>query len=134
MDAITSVIFDVAASQTGGSGHATPNSTTIFDVAQFEKVYNKQPSGSVPEAVHSVSSVENQGLAAAIESLKLLNGSMEGLGIDALKAAADGHALTPSEMLQITVKSHEFVFQSQLTATVANKTSDGIAQLFRQQS
>jgi hypothetical protein len=37
-------------------------------------------------------------------------------------------------MVMLTVKSHEFLFHSQLTANVANRTSDGLQQLFRQQA
>ena len=34
----------------------------------------------------------------------------------------------------MTVKAHEFMFHCQLTANVANRTSDGLQQLFRQQA
>lgn len=32
------------------------------------------------------------------------------------------------------MQAHKFLFQSQLTSNVANRTSDGVQQLFRQQS
>jgi len=34
----------------------------------------------------------------------------------------------------MTMQCHQFLFQSQLTSNVANRTSDGVQQLFRQQS
>ena len=34
----------------------------------------------------------------------------------------------------MTMKSHHFLFQCEMTSNVANRTSDGIQQLFRQQS
>jgi hypothetical protein len=37
-------------------------------------------------------------------------------------------------MVMLTVKCHEFLFHSQLTANVANRASDGLQQLFRQQT
>ncbi len=37
-------------------------------------------------------------------------------------------------MLNLTVKCHEFMFHAELTSNVANRTSDGVQQLFRQQS
>lgn len=46
----------------------------------------------------------------------------------------EGRALTPSEMVLLTVKCHEFMFHCQLTSNVANRTSDGLQQLFRQQA
>ena len=45
-----------------------------------------------------------------------------------------GTDLTPGEMVMLTVKCHEFMFHSQLTANVANRASDGLQQLFRQQA
>lgn len=40
----------------------------------------------------------------------------------------------PSELMMITMRSHEFLFRCELTANVANRASDGVQQLFRQQS
>ena len=34
--------------------------------------------------------------------------------------------MTPGMMLDMTVRAQEFMFQSQLTATIANKASEGI--------
>ena len=42
--------------------------------------------------------------------------------------------LTPGQMMEMTMKCHQFLFQAELTSNVANRTSDGIQQLFRQQS
>ena len=55
------------------------------------------------------------------------------LGEDAATATASGGELTPGEILDLTVRSQEFMFHSQLTANVANRTADGLQQLFRQQ-
>jgi hypothetical protein len=44
------------------------------------------------------------------------------------------NTLSPSEMVALTVRSQEFMFHSQLTANIANRTADGVQQLFRQQS
>ncbi len=49
-------------------------------------------------------------------------------------AAASGHTMTPGEMIMLTVRCQEFMFHCQLTSNVANRTSDGLQQLFRQQS
>lgn len=42
--------------------------------------------------------------------------------------------LMPSQLFEMTMHAHKFLFQSQLTTNVANRTSDGVQQLFRQQS
>ena len=55
------------------------------------------------------------------------------LGTEAFSAMDRGEELTPSELVELTMRSQEFMFHSQLTANVANRTADGIQQLFRQQ-
>ncbi len=136
MDSISSMVFEFAAGQGQASGMVAPaqNNVTVFDVSNFEQSMMRAQKASTPAAIQSSASIESTGFSSAISALKDLNGSMETLGTDALRMAADNGSFTPSEMLLLAVKSHELVFQSQMTATVANKTSDGITQLFKQQS
>jgi hypothetical protein len=49
-------------------------------------------------------------------------------------AQAAGKEITPGQMVMLTAKCQEFMFHAQLMSSVANKTSDGLSQLFRQQS
>ncbi len=42
--------------------------------------------------------------------------------------------MKPSELMMLTMRSHEFLFNCQLVANVANRSSDGVQQLFKQQS
>ena len=42
--------------------------------------------------------------------------------------------MSPGEMVMLTVRCQEFMFHCQLTSNIANRTSDGLQQLFRQQS
>jgi hypothetical protein len=51
----------------------------------------------------------------------------------AATAEASGGQLTPGEIVQLTMKCQEFMFQCQLTSNIANRGSDGVQQLFRQQ-
>jgi hypothetical protein len=51
----------------------------------------------------------------------------------AATAEASGGQLTPGEIIQLTMKCQEFMFQCQLTSNIANRSSDGVQQLFRQQ-
>jgi len=70
---------------------------------------------------------------AAFEPLDLLNKEASDLGEYAKTAVESGNELTPSEIVSLTVQSQKFMFHSQLTANVANRTADGVQQLFRQQ-
>ncbi len=54
--------------------------------------------------------------------------------MEASKQKLKGNELTPSEIVTLTTRSQEFMFYSQLTSNVANRTADGLQQLFRQQS
>jgi hypothetical protein len=40
----------------------------------------------------------------------------------------------PSDVMELTLRAHEFMFRCEVTATVANRSSDGIQTLFKQQS
>jgi hypothetical protein len=42
--------------------------------------------------------------------------------------------MTPGDMMMLTVRCQEFMFHCQLTSNIANRTSDGLQQLFRQQA
>jgi hypothetical protein len=51
----------------------------------------------------------------------------------ATTSEASGGQLTPGEIVQLTMKCQEFMFQCQLTSNIANRSADGVQQLFRQQ-
>ena len=71
---------------------------------------------------------------AMFAPLEKINGEAVDLVDYAQSAVASGNELTPSEIVSLTARSHEFMFHAQLTANVANRTADGLQQLFRQQS
>lgn len=48
-------------------------------------------------------------------------------------AEASGGQLTPGEIVGLTMRCQEFMFQCQLTSNIANRSADGVQQLFRQQ-
>ncbi len=70
---------------------------------------------------------------AAFEPLNYINQEAKSLSDYASSAVASGNELTPAEIVNLTVQSHKFLFHSQLTANVANRSAEGIQQLFRQQ-
>ena len=84
-------------------------------------------------------SLEQAGMAVSpvaeviMEPLGAIDREAVALGEFAAEAAASGNEMTPSEIVELTMRSQEFMFHSQLTANVANRTADGVQQLFRQQ-
>ena len=70
---------------------------------------------------------------AAFQPLDYINQETMSLSEYAQTAVASGNELTPAEIVSLTVQSQKSMFHSQLTANVANRSADGIQQLFRQQ-
>ena len=63
-----------------------------------------------------------------------INGEAAKLSLDANAAKSAGRDMSPGEVVMLTVRCQEFMFHCQLTSNIANRTSDGLSQLFRQQS
>jgi hypothetical protein len=64
----------------------------------------------------------------------LLNLNSGSLRLATEATNASGADLKPSELMMLTMRSHEFLFNCQLVTNIANRSSDGVQQLFRQQS
>ncbi len=67
------------------------------------------------------------------DALDQVNVQAKSVSEYASTAEASGGQLTPGEIVQLTMKCQEFMFQCQLTSNIANRSSDGVQQLFRQQ-
>ncbi len=72
------------------------------------------------------------GLQQLLNPLASLNEKSQVLKTESEMAVGDD--VKPSELMMLTMRAHEFMFQCELTANVANRSSDGVQQLFRQQS
>ena len=139
-DSIAAMTFDLTAAQldpiTGASGGAAAGGgASVFDVARFESQM-QAPTGAAAgvAAAPPSSAVASGGFQSVLKTLESLNGRVENLGSEAFQFAADKQELSPGDMLNLTVKAHQFMFHCELTANVANRTSEGVQQLFRQQS
>ena len=98
------------------------------DVAGFER--------AMASAVQRLGPAESpaQAMQRLVQPLDHINAEASSLGRDARLAAASGQELTPGELVNLTVRCQEFMFHCQLTSNIANRTSEGLQQLFRQQS
>ncbi|MCH9827445.1 MAG: hypothetical protein K0U79_06830 [Gammaproteobacteria bacterium] len=139
-DSIAAMTFDLAAAQLdpiagAGGGAAAGGGASVFDVARFESQM-QAPTGAAAgvAAPPPSSAVASGGFQSVLKTLESLNGRVENLGSEAFQFAADKQELSPGDMLNLTVKAHQFMFHCELTANVANRTSEGVQQLFRQQS
>lgn len=102
---------------------------SLTEIGEFEESINKAIENNVYRSVEP-SKTER----ALIKPLDYINSEAENIVNYAKSAVQSGNELTPSEIVMLTARSHEFMFHCQLTSNIANRTSDGLQQLFRQQS
>jgi hypothetical protein len=103
---------------------------SLTDLSAFHQALAGAPARLEARAVTH----PGEAMQALFRPLEQLNVESSSLSQHAQAAMAAGTSLTPGEMVMLTVRCHEFLFHSQLTANAANRTSDGLQQLFRQQS
>ena len=100
-----------------------------METARANQAGGAAPAGVITPASASASS----GLKVALSQLDYVNGEAGNLSAMANSATANGKDMSPGQMVQLTVRSQEFMFHCELTANIANRTSDGLQQLFKQQ-
>lgn len=119
----------------GGPASAIPGvqlgwGASLTDLGAFEN--------AVAGVLQRIEARRTQAPSAAAQALfrplEHINAEASQLHVDAREAAAAGRELTPGELVNLTVRCQEFMFHCQLTSNIANRTSDGLQQLFRQQS
>lgn len=141
IEAIQVAGLDPASGAAGSAGAAHQPQAAAIEVRDFAQAQMRAggaaqaaPTGGV-EALPGASGVEqSQGAQLMMSAFDKLNGSANGIQELAQRLSTQTGDMTPSQMMELTMKSHEFMIQSQLTSNVANRTSDGVQQLFRQQS
>ena len=102
----------------------------IGDVTAFQGALNSAAGASGVGAPDTLSPA----IKSMFTQLERVNGEAKSVSEYAASAQASGAEMTPGEVVQLTMKCHEFMFHCQLTSNIANRTSDGLQQLFRQQS
>lgn len=123
-----------------GSGNVTASATAhAADVSSFRQTFADARPAAATEAVQATQvNPASQDLSPGIKSLlgqfDSLNGRADKLSELANEVRASGEDLKPSQLIDMTLQAHELVFQAELTSNVANRSSEGVQQLFRQQS
>lgn len=121
----------------GGTAPAAQPQATAFEVSQFADAYSRggaSPVSSTTQVASAGPAQPSEGMRGVLSALDNLNGGAEGIGTMSQSMTTNSSALTPGQMMDMTMKCHQFLFKAELTSNVANRTSDGIQQLFRQQS
>ncbi|MFK7888046.1 MAG: hypothetical protein AB8G16_14395 [Gammaproteobacteria bacterium] len=140
MEVVNDAVIQIAGLSNTTSAQNTPGAAgaqeaSAHDIASYrqsmERAQTLNPATSAtPEAV---TPAESEGLRAVFSTLDTLNGRAQTLEQKSSVFTSGDRDMSPGDMLMLTVESHEFLFHCELTANVANRTSDGVQQLFRQQ-
>jgi hypothetical protein len=127
-----------AVKATQATAPAAQPQATAFEVHQFSDAYAARNAASVGNqtVTANVGAVQgpSEGMRSLVSFAENLNSGANDIGALAEKMKSPEFAATPSAMIEMTVACQEFMLKAQLTSSVANRTSDGIQQLFRQQS
>ena len=124
-------VADFAATKTAATAPAH-----IDDIARFRQTFaDAAPTSVTPtESVAAVPQELSAGIKAVLNQFDSLNSQASQLGQMANAMRSSGQDLKPSQVIDLTMRCQEMVFQAELTSNVANRSSDGVQQLFRQQS
>lgn len=102
---------------------------SLADIGGFEQALQRAQGRSGAERVTPASEVAAQ----LFKPFDHINAEAESLGRLAQSAQAAGNEMRPGDVVQLTLRCQEFMFHCQLTSNIANRGSDGLQQLFRQQ-
>lgn len=131
------------AAQPAAASPAQSPQASAYDIREFAAAFDRggapgaggaQAAGAPAQAGQTGPAEMSQGTRAVLAALDNLNGGADKIDAASKTMSANSADLTSGEMIQMTMRCHQFMFTSQLTSNVANRTSDGIQQLFRQQS
>ena len=137
IEAITAAGLAPAQAATTSSAASSPQASHN-DIRDFAAAMERNGAvqANAPASAEAVQATQkpSEGMRNVLAAFDRLNGGADGIRALADKLAANPADASPSQIIQMTMQCHQFMFQCELTSNVANRTSDGIQQLFRQQS
>jgi hypothetical protein len=131
--------IDIAAAAVLPAAHAaTPGAAAPVQVGYGVSLSDF---GGFHQALQSVGArLDARPVSPPSETAKQLFKPFDHINVEAGKLSADANAakaanreMTPGEVVNLTMRCQEFMFHCQLTSNIANRTSDGLTQLFKQQ-
>ena len=139
IEAIQVAAMDPAQAAPAASSSMQTPQASAYDVREFTAALERTGGASAPQQnaaapIDLTPSQPGEGTRALIAAINNLNGGAENINAVSMSMSGNIADITPGQMMEMTMKCHQFLFQAELTSNVANRTSDGIQQLFRQQS
>lgn len=125
--------------EAGAAALAAPPNTihmgygaSLTDAAQFGHAMRAAEAAQSAKAPDSADAIA-PAMKGVMSALEHVNGEASSLGQAAQALQSKTTGMTPGDMVMLTMRCQEFMFHCQLTSNIANRTSDGLQQLFRQQ-
>ncbi len=136
IEAIQVAAMDAAQSGSAAAPAVQPQAN-MLEVGHFAEAYARggtAAGGANATAAPGAPQAPSEGMRAVLSTFENLNTGAERINTLSSMLTSRGGEMTPSEMLKATMECHQFLFKAELTSNVANRTSDGVQQLFKQQS
>ena len=127
------VAVDAAQANPAASPAAQPQAT-MFEVNQFAEAYARSGGNTGSAEAVAAPSQPSEGMRVLMSTFENLNAGADKISAMSQALTSSGSDPTPGQLLQVTMEAHKFLFKAELTSNVANRTSDGVQQLFKQQS
>lgn len=136
MDAVAAVAgMDPAATVRAGAGASFADPAAFQGaLTQMQAGLGQQAAGAGAPAAASAPGGVSPALKGMFTSLDRVDREAKSVAQYADAASAAGKDMSPGEVISLTMRCQEFMFHCQLTSNIANRSSDGLQQLFRQQS
>lgn len=128
------IAVDAAQANPAAAPAAQPQ-TTMFEVGKFEEAYRAGGGTNVGGADAVAKPTQSsEGMRALMSTFDNLNNGAEKIQSLSKAITSSGADPSPGQMMELTMEAHKLLFKAELTSNVANRTSDGVQQLFKQQS
>lgn len=138
IEAIQVGAMDAAQAAGPASSASNQPQASSYDVRDFAAALERTGGTPQPQAATAPANIgpaePSEGTRVLIAAINNLNGGAQNINTVSQSMSGNIAEVTPGQMMEMTMKCHQFLFQAELTSNVANRTSDGISQLFRQQS
>jgi hypothetical protein len=130
----SAALLSPAADAGGGrAGFGAGYGLSLADLGGFEQALQRAQARGGIEAGATRVAPTSETAAQLFKPFDHINAEAGSLAKMAEAARQAGTDMSPGEVVQLTLRCQEFMFHCQLTSNIANRSSDGLQQLFRQQ-
>jgi len=113
----------------GATQGSTPGISTAGDGAGFSAHLDRAAASASPNPPETL----QDAVAPLVHALESVNSEATRLAAAAQATQAAGASVSPGDLIMLSMRCNEFLFHCELTANIADRGSDGVQQLFREE-